>query len=189
MGKDMSSPFFPDHKYFDLIYGGHVRRDRLLNLRSKCLQPVANTFFDNVARMDSFSAFPAVVAAESLQKQLLRDYATFKVTGALSWRRENPYSKKTEAAIRRETQKLSKSEYRRVMSGKTPLHDKVKVGADRINEMLSHELGTNQAMEAILFSVVLAVWTAFETLAADLWYVALDHGPVEWRTRVSGKIQ
>jgi hypothetical protein len=183
----MASSVFPDYKYFNLIHGRHVRRDRTLNLRSACLRPISQTFFENVARIDSFSVFPAVVAAESLQKQLLRDCATFKVTGALSWKREKPFSKKTETAIRREMQKLSKSEYRRVMSGKTPIHDKVKVGADHINGMLSHELGTNQAIEAILFSVVLAVWTAFETLAADLWYVALDYGPGEWRTRVLSK--
>src|SRR5207342_2896082 len=48
-------------------------------------------------------------------------------------------------------------------------------------------LGANQSMEAILFDVVIESWTAFETLAADLWYTALDHGPEEWRKRTALK--
>ncbi len=178
---------FPDYKYFNLIHGRHVRRDRLLNLRSPCLRPVAKAFYQNVARMDSFSVFPSVVAAEALQKQLWRDYAVFKVTGALSAHRSRPYGKKKESAIQREIQKLAKAEQKRWMSGKAQIRDKIKRGADRINEMLSHEVGANQSMEAILFSVVIESWTAFETLAADLWFVALDHGPAEWRTRTLAK--
>ncbi len=54
----------------------------------------------------------------------------------------------------------------------------------QIDEMLSHEMGSNQSMEAIMFSVVVETWIAFETLAADLWFTALDHGPAEWRNRV-----
>jgi hypothetical protein len=179
----MASSFFPDFKYFGLIHGRHTRRDLLLNLRTAELRPVASAFFNNIARMDSFSVFPAVVAAEALQDQLWRDCATFKVTGKVSIR-PRKHSKKTEAAIAREIKKIAKAQYRRFASGdQTEVRGKVKVGADQINEMLSHEHGSNQSMEAIMFSVVIESWMAFETLAADLWFMALDYGPAEWRNR------
>src|SRR6266487_3866788 len=59
---------FSDYKYFELVSPGkQARRDRLLNLRSTYLRDgVAKAFFDNIARTDSFSWFPAHVAAKAL---------------------------------------------------------------------------------------------------------------------------
>lgn len=183
MEKGMSAPCFRDWKYFDLIHGRQVHRDQLLKVRSKHLQTVANAFFNNIARTDSFSLFPAVVAAEALRDQLWRDYAIFKLTGKVSLRKRS-YGEKTEAAINRQIIKLGKAAGRRFIKGNhAELHRRITSGVNQINEMLRHETGANQSMQNIMFAVVLESWTAFETLAADLWFTALDHGASEWRKR------
>ena len=158
-----------------------------MNLRSACLRPVANAFFQNVARMDSFSNLPAVIAAEAFQEQLWKDCATFKVTGALSAQRKRPYSKKIGESIQCEFVKLQNAERRRFKRGEVRMSDKIKRGADHVIGMLGHEVGAMQGMEATLFSVVIETWTAFESLCNDLWVVALDNGIADWRKRVKLK--
>jgi len=138
---DAMPSLFPDYKYFELVAPRkHARRDALLNLRSTYLMDVAKAFFNNIARTDSFSWFPAHVAAKALRKPGEED--------------------EDDDDARR-----------------------LRIGVPFINEMLRHELGANQSMQNILFSIVIESWTAFETLAADLWAVALDEGLPEWRKR------
>src|SRR5205809_1735270 len=99
----------PDLKYFALIHGRHARKDRMLKIKSKCLEEVMVTFYNNLARTDSFSAFPAVVAFEALRDQFWKDCAVFKVTGKLSSRKRR-FDKKTEKAIWSEVSRLNKAE-------------------------------------------------------------------------------
>ena len=188
MGISMSAePVLPDYKYFSLIYGRQIRRDRLLNLQSECLKPVASAFFENVARTDSFTLFPAVLAAESLQDQLWLDYAVFKVTGKISTLSRR-LSKDKSKAVRNELARLYKAHHRRFMAGKdTGIKRKIEAGVRQINIMTSHETGSSDSIKALLFAVIVESWMAFEILVSDLFYESLDHGISEWRINVGQK--
>jgi len=186
MQRAMSHPMLPDLKYFSLIYGRQINKDRLLKLRSKCLQEVMATFYNNLARTDSFSAFPAVVAFEAVRDQFWRDCAVWKVTEKLSTRKRK-FNQKTEKAIQTEIQRLYKNERNRWFAGKSDIQSRVKMGANRIESMARHELGAYQSIQALLFSVVIESWMAFEILVGDLFFEALDYGPSQWRINVAQK--
>lgn len=176
--------WFTDYKYAELLRTGGVRRDTALNPRSQCLRPVSGAFFENVARMDSFCLFPAEVAATALQTQLWKDYAILKVTGKLKINDSRRFDEKTEKAIAKEIKKLKAAQKRKFFAGKDDGGKRrMTEGVAYINKLLGREIGAMQSMEAILFSVVVESWMAFETLAADLWFTALDHGPAELRKR------
>jgi len=57
-------------------------------------------------------------------------------------------------------------------------------GAGYVKAMLETEPGMEVSMNALLSSTVIESWTAFETLASDLWVKAVDIGPAPLRTRL-----
>ena len=132
--------------------------------------------------------FPVVVAAEAFQQQFWRDQAILRVTGKLSLRKKS-IDEKTGRAIEREMRRFERAATkRRFASGQDDRHKRrMTVGLRHIEEMLSHDLGTNQSMVALLFSVAVESYTAFESLAGDLLYTALNQGPPEWRMNVWAK--
>lgn len=181
-------PFFPDWKYFDLVAPGrHARRDRVLNISSECLREVVQAFLVNVARMDSFIFFPAEVAMQALGNQIIRDHAIFKITGKITIRNRQ-FDKETLRAINKEIVKQRGIQKRKFNSGKESREQRrLSSGVGYINQLLGTSYGANQSIEALLFSVIVESWVAFETLAADLWFTALDYGPPEWRARTLSK--
>jgi len=60
-----------------------------------------------------------------------------------------------------------------------------KAGVEYVERLVKVSHGMHQSMEAIMSSVVLESWTAFEILASDLWVAAVDNGPKEIALRVS----
>lgn len=184
--------FFQDYKYFELIRPLRSRRSGRgtpVILRSGYLNEVNNAWSENIFRTNSFSLFPAEVAATALQKQLWMDYAIFKVTGKLTPKESPRFGKKTQIAIAKEIEKQRKAWEKKFFSTGMNAADKRRqtVGVDYINQLLRREIGAMQSMESIFFSVVIESWMAFETLVADLFYQALDHGPGEWRINVQSK--
>ncbi|HYR23368.1 MAG TPA: hypothetical protein VEP30_10670 [Chthoniobacterales bacterium] len=177
-------PFFPDFKYFDLIRPMPPSGRPQVTLKSPCLKEVANAWNENMWRTSSFCLFPSEIAATALHKQLWRDYAVFKVTGKLTLK-EKRFSEKIEKAISKEVEKCKeawKEEF--FSSGMNAASERrLTIGVEHINLLLKTEMGAMQSMTNILYSVVIESWTAFETLAGDLWYIALDRGLAEWRKR------
>ena len=99
-------------------------------------------------------------------------------------RRRN-FKKKTLALINKEIRRQRKAQIKKFDSGKESRQlRRIKEGGGYITQLLATQLGVQQSMEAILFSVSVESWVAFETLCADLWFAALDHGLPDWRKRV-----
>jgi len=166
----MPSPFFLDWKYFDLIKPGkQAERGWVVKVQSPCLKEVVNAFFNNIARTDSFCLFPAEIAATALQNQFWRDYAVFKVTGKLAHNEQKRINVQIEQAIAKEIEKRKKTWKKKFFSSGMNLADerRMTVGVGHVNRMLESEIGADQSMKNILFSVVVESWTAFETLSAD----------------------
>jgi hypothetical protein len=101
----------------------------MLKIRSNCLEEVMVTFYNNLARTDSFSVFPAVVAFEAVRDQFWRDCAVFKITGELSTRKRR-FNKKTEKAIQREFSRLDKGRTRSLVCWKKRHSGKGSVGGE-----------------------------------------------------------
>jgi len=177
--------FLQDWKYPELVASGrHARTERIMSVRSPYLRSVAVAFYINIGRAGNLALFPAEVAVQALRKQLIEDYAIFKVTGKLSLGRR-AFSKKTLLAISKEVHRQNQAQIKKIDSGKeSPQMRRITEGVQYINQLVGTQAGSNKSMEAILFSVCVESWIAFETLCNDLWFVALDHGPADWRKQV-----
>jgi len=64
-----------------------------------------------------------------------------------------------------------------------------KAGVEYVERLVKVSHGMHQSMEAIMSSVVLESWTAFEILASDLWVAAVDNGPQRNRPKGFGSQQ
>jgi hypothetical protein len=187
MGGIVSRPSLPDLKYFSLIYGRKIDKERLLKTRSPCLNEVVATFYNNLVRTDTFSVFPAAIAFEAIRDQLWRDCAVFKVMGKVAIRGQE-LSAKQKKAIEKELRKLVSAEHKQqAFAGPSGIQTRIKIGANHVEGMASYELGSSDGIKALLFAVIVESWMAFEILVADLFYEALDHGPSEWRINVGRK--
>jgi hypothetical protein len=57
-------------------------------------------------------------------------------------------------------------------------------GVGFVEALMNDTPAMEKAMEALLFSVLIASWSAFETLVGDLWVAAIDFGPKELQNRL-----
>lgn len=57
-------------------------------------------------------------------------------------------------------------------------------GVRYIQELTQSNPGLDMSMDALVSSVIIESWIAFETLAGDLWVAAVDAGPAVLRKRV-----
>jgi hypothetical protein len=140
---------------------------------------------ENIQRTDSFSLFPAVVAFTAITNQLWRDVAVFKATGKVSLRKQK-FNKKEKMAIEKELRKIAKAHKNRFVNR---FNVNLGIGAKQVEMMAAKEFGSSQSLEALLFSVVVESWMAFETLVADLFHTALDYGQADWRISVGSKFK
>jgi hypothetical protein len=179
------SSLLRDWKYPELVAPGRqARSERIMRVRSPYLRPVAAAFYINIGRAGNLALFPAEVAVQALGKQLIEDYAIFKVTGKLSIRRR-AFNKKTLTAITKEILRQRKAQKNRYWSGKEDrAMQRITKGVQHINELAGSQAGSNKSVEVILSSVCVESWIAFEILCTDLWFLALDHGSPDWRKRV-----
>jgi hypothetical protein len=152
-----------------------------MSVRSPYLRSVAAAFYINISRAGNLALFPAEVAVQALRKQLIEDYAIFKVTGKLTIRRP-AFNKKTLTAIDKEILRQRRAQKKRNWSGKEDhATRRITEGVQYINQLAGTQAGSNKSIEVILSSVCVESWIAFETLCNDLWFIALDHGPADWR--------
>src|SRR5258708_5997648 len=58
------------------------------------------------------------------------------------------------------------------------------VGIPFVEYNLKGNKDVQESMIAVLSTIVLESWTAFEILASDLWVIAVDQGPKDVRNRL-----
>jgi hypothetical protein len=174
-----------DFKYYSLLVGESGWEASLRAIRSECLHPLANAFATNLMRTASLAFTPVEIAYRARQDQRFEDYAAFKSTGnidlKLSFLVEEELSDVIRQEIKQERDKeklLSKNEFGELRKD---------YGLSYIESFLNVTPGMQVSMEALMSSVVVESWMTFETLSADLWFTALDHGPAKWRIRTLRK--
>ena len=150
--------------------------------RSEYLHLIALTFLNNLARTACFALMPAQLAVLARNNQLWLDYIDIKLGRSLNpeLKEYSPgkFSAEEEKLARpivEKYYKLSASEKRDLLAN---------VGIAFVEQNLTSDTNMRESMTALLSTIVLESWTAFESLASDLWVAAVDQGPKDIRNRV-----
>ena len=143
----------------------------VLNFRSDCLRPVAHAFMTNLVRTSNFCLMPAQVALMAQLDQAWTDYATIERGGSINtdpkeYRRvlSDAEVKITKPIIQKYASLLPSEVWERINN----------VGIEFVEQNLKHNKDIQISIHALLSTAVLESWTAFETLAADLWEVGVN---------------
>lgn len=143
-------------------------------------------YVENLARVSVFAEMPARIAFSVRRDQLWTDFAEFEVTGKI-----NPdYIKFLSVAPKGYQEAFDRlgpifQAEAKADPAKT-LMAKLEIGIRYIEQVLeAQHAAMENSVAALLSSLILEVWTAFEILAADLWVVAIDKGPKELANRIA----
>ena len=160
-------------------------RDREWNLkefRSECLHRTAVAFLTNLERTSSFALMPAHLALLARHDQLWTDYIDMMLGRSI-----NPESKSYSPRISHEEALVIRPVLKKFStlpkSAAKGLIDNV--GIAFVEHSLESDKDMRESMMAVLSTIVLESWTAFESLVSDLWIVGVDKGPKDVRVRVA----
>jgi len=140
------------------------------SLQSASLKPVVDAFVRNIGRLSAMSVLPHYALHCGAWHQLLLSQAAFEYAG-------KPI---VDSATMIEHPDISK-EYLRL--AKQDLSEKHKAGMlevfdNHIEWFSRQEAGTfHDGLMAMLNAQVIGAWTAFETMAKDLWVAAVNQRP------------
>jgi hypothetical protein len=174
-----------DYKYFQLIQGKSKMKallDAIKAVRSEPLKPVAIAFGANLDRLKNLAVTGAEIAHQSRRDAAWLFYAEYLVNGKIvkPFSGESPANNK---AVLEKFDDLLKSFVTGLDDNKVGLLIE-RLGVSMIETMLKATPGMTKSMEALLSSMVIGYWAAFEALAPDLWKAAVNNGPPELAQRV-----
>jgi hypothetical protein len=145
-----------DYRLRSLVPDRNYEKIREASLETVEIQPVGEAYFSNMAGVDSLSIFPPLVFIQGDQ------YA--RSDGI-----DLSYAESCTNTVSSLGLCGSLPDY-----GSTVSH--ILPGMDRIQELSVIPL-IRYAVEAWMDSLILGTWTAFETLAGDLWVAAVNASP------------
>jgi hypothetical protein len=124
---------------------------------------------------------PAHLALLARRGQLWADYIDQKLGRSI-----NPESKEYSRDLSQEEAELARA---LVAKHASPTDSEFKelidnMGIKYIEHSLEIDKDMQESMIAVLSTIVLESWTAFESLASDLWVTAVDQGPKDIRNRL-----
>ena len=151
----------------------------LATVRTKRLHSLVNNFAAGTARISALSVTLSEVAYRVRREQWSMDYAILKTHGYLPEPLTNfKIAPECRGEFNRQIEKFNSLP-------RPKLSEFIATwGAGYINIMLATEVGMKETMEALLSSVLIDSWMAFEILASDLWVRAIDFGPSILRKRL-----
>lgn len=163
------------YKFRELIVGKAPWNDILSSVETLCLRPPVQIYQDSITRTANLAVMPAMIAFIARRDQLYISNARFKVEG-------KGYTKLEELGSEQFTDEIVEAVNEQIESfselpDSLQKHLKGELGARYIEFHLKDSPPVQSSIEAILTSIVIESWTAFESLASDLWVAALDEGP------------
>jgi hypothetical protein len=129
----------------------------IFDTRSPALRPIGKAFTDNLKRISFVAMMPIEIAHRAKRDQQIEDYAALK--SALE---PMPFLHSKAQDIGR----LSE------------------VAVNWIEQLIRDSKGMRESMEAVLASLIINSWIAFESLATDLWIAGVDNGPAAVAARL-----
>jgi len=176
-----------DFKYRWLVSGEEKWGVALNEIRSASLRPVAHAFATDLTRTASLAFTPIGVAYYARRDQRFEDYAAFKSTGKVDPQLSFLVEQELPDVIQQELKEERIKE--KSVSAIEFIKRRKDYGLTYVESLLKVSEGMRISLEAIMTSVVIESWTAFETLVSDVWIIAVNEGPQEFAQRVSLVVQ
>ncbi|MGO9110462.1 MAG: hypothetical protein ACLP9L_14660, partial [Thermoguttaceae bacterium] len=167
-------PRFRNPHYIDVVIwaaGSHFSIN--VNSRTPQIAEIAKTFFDNIDRRWCLAKLPASAAGHGMRMQNCTDAARFNVLGRVEHGDEREETAK-EQQIQSEGQRLW-PQFKWVLQ---PGFDSVSHhDAAFVDRACTEVEAAGKGIDALLASLIIGTWTAFEVLATHLWEAALNYHP------------
>ena len=154
---------------------------------------VGDAFAGNMTRTASFALMPAEISYRARRDQRWEDFAVTNQTG-----KSFPELMRIQNAVEPHCfdEPDPKEQIERHIEGlysnfiKNIVPEKLDVlrqtfGVEYVESLLKNSNGMRESMAAVMSSVILESWTAFECLASDLWAVAVNEGPPDLAQRIN----
>lgn len=174
-----------DYKYLQILEGKikmTAFRQSLSAVRSPALKPCATVFADSMRRLKNLAVTPADVAYQVRRDTSLLCYSELVVTGKM----EEPFTSAFEPFPKEVQEEFGRRIVKFVENLKEDQQGFLvrEMGVRVIDAILEDTPAMGESMDALFASLVIGYWSAFETLAVDLWKAAVNNGPVELARRV-----
>jgi hypothetical protein len=150
-------------------------------LKTPELEIILLAFRYNVSRVRHLMIMPASIGHTAMEFQRHLDMASVEIEGSLA-NTDDPSSLEISSAVGERAIELHNSKLAKdsALLG-TPQWDPFvfqthKIGAIPVNMMARNQRGIT-SFEPLLSSFIIGSWTAFETMAGDLWEIALNLNP------------
>lgn len=151
----------------------------LATVRTESLKGIVSAFIHNTGRARALALAFAEIAYIVRRDQWCMDCARLKIEGEL----QSPFcDTPVSEALEKEfaSQRLSWEQASDDVKSSLRGH----FGVRYVQELVQSNPEMDVSLEALLSSIIIESWIAFETMAADLWVAAVDVGPAVLRKRV-----
>lgn len=155
----------------------------ILKDQSSPLDAVARNFLRNVQRINWMILAPSLVGDLTISIQRSFDLAEVTLTGAMNTELENSDQHPRRDEIAELAQRIFRHDHEeKYKAVGTPQWEHFVVaaleqGTQPVEMIAGAGAPASQGLEAMLSSCVTGMWTAFETMAGDLWEAALNLHP------------
>lgn len=151
-------------------------------LRHPELQRIANNYHRNIGRIRSMILLPSAVGRFSRQIQRCYDLAELSLTKKLEntgrFHKHPRHSEFAQQAVN--LYHAVEDERREILARSNAAElwrEEINEGTVTVLALAAPENAAHSGLEAMISSSILACWTAFETMAGDLWESALNIHP------------
>jgi hypothetical protein len=163
------APQLRNPKYRDLVEWA-VQLQFKIDGINPAIYEVANTFKNSIDRILCLAKLPAAIGGQAMRIQLCIDTARLNLLGTLEGGDEQQ-----EANVQVEVCRLWPVLYQAIQ---TNAHFHTQREAEFVDDACGKVDLASKGVDALLASVVIGMWTAFEVLATDMWEDAMNFHPV-----------
>jgi len=147
-----------------------------LSAKTPEIEPVAAAFMRSVKRVTQMGALPTYFVAFASLRMSMELAARAKLLIPFHETDEQKTQLFNEGRAMMD-EFCRRPDYNRMMN---------EVGSTNVKLLSSSTKQMDEGMLAILESMIMGGWAAFESMASDLWEVSLNHGPKTWVMKYTG---
>jgi hypothetical protein len=180
---DKKDPAKRDFKYGHVLSGTPKWEGQIANFKTEYLKPWLLIFESHMNRTANLAVMPTMIAASTRRDQVFQSNAVYRAIKKGDISLDEWLSHRFTPEMIREME----NQLRDFDARPNALDNLVRghFGIGFMNWHLDGNAGMQSGMDAILASILMESWTAFESLVSDIWVTVLDQGPKSLANKVA----